>query len=159
MGCSLARCAPLTIDAGEPETPESVWDEVLRVNLMGVFLCCRAAIPAMLQSGGGSIVNLSSIGALRGTTYSVPYAAAKAGVIQLTRSVAAQYGSLGIRANCIVPGPVDTPMSRETTAASRNSPGGPRRSRSGVPASRRKSRRSRSTLHRLKRHSSTAPPS
>ncbi|HTO46190.1 MAG TPA: SDR family NAD(P)-dependent oxidoreductase [Burkholderiales bacterium] len=101
------------------ETPESVWDEVLSVNLKGVFLCCKAAIPAMLESGGGSIVNLSSIGALRGTTYSVPYAAAKAGVIQLTRSAAVQYGPLGIRANCIVPGLVDTPMSRGTTGSAK----------------------------------------
>jgi NAD(P)-dependent dehydrogenase (short-subunit alcohol dehydrogenase family) len=99
------------------ETPESVWDEVLSVNLKGVFLCCKAAIPAMLGSGGGSIINLSSIGALRGTTYSVPYGAAKAGVIQLTRSAAVQYGPLGIRANCIVPGLVDTPMSRRTTGS------------------------------------------
>jgi NAD(P)-dependent dehydrogenase (short-subunit alcohol dehydrogenase family) len=65
----------------------------------------------------GSIVNLSSIGALRSRTYSVPYAASNAGVTQLTQSAAVQYGPLGIRANCIVPGLVDTPMSRGTTGS------------------------------------------
>ena len=112
---NAAAIYPVT--ASLVETPESLWDEVLSVNLKSVFLCCQAAIPAMLDNGGGSIVNLSSIGALGGTTYSVPYAAAKAGVIQLTRSTAVQYGPLGIRANCIVPGLVDTPMSRATTGS------------------------------------------
>jgi NAD(P)-dependent dehydrogenase (short-subunit alcohol dehydrogenase family) len=65
----------------------------------------------------GSIVNLSSIGALRGRTYSAPYAASNAGVTQLTQSAAVQYGPLGIRANCIVPGQVDTPMPRGTTGS------------------------------------------
>lgn len=98
------------------ETSEAVWDQVLGINLQGSFLFCKYAIPAMLRSGEGAIVNLSSIAALRGTTYSIPYGVAKAGVIQLTKAAAVEYGPRGVRSNCIVPGLVDTPMSRKTTA-------------------------------------------
>lgn len=114
----LVNCAAIYPAAPSiVETPEAVWDEVLSVNLKGIFLFCKYSIPAMLERKAGSIVNLSSIGALRGTTYSIPYAVAKAGVIQLTQSTAVQYGPLGIRANCIVPGLVDTPMSRKATGS------------------------------------------
>lgn len=97
------------------ETSETVWDQVMSINLKGSFLFCKYAIPEMLKAGEGAIVNLSSIAALRGTTYSIPYGVAKAGVIQLTKAAAVQYGPRGIRTNCIVPGLVDTPMSRKTT--------------------------------------------
>lgn len=97
------------------ETPDADWDRVMRINLRGSFLFCKHVLPSMLQVGGGAIVNLSSISGLRGTTYSVPYAVAKAGVIQLTKTVAVQYGPRGVRANCIVPGLVDSPMSRKVT--------------------------------------------
>jgi NAD(P)-dependent dehydrogenase (short-subunit alcohol dehydrogenase family) len=99
------------------ETPDEDWDRVMRINLRGTFLVCKHALPEMLKAGRGAIVNLSSISGLRGTTYSVPYAVAKAGVIQLTKTIVAQYGSKGIRANCIVPGLVDSPMSRKVTGS------------------------------------------
>ena len=83
----------------------------------GRFSLLQGIDPGDAEGGGGSIINLSSIGTLRGTTYCVAYAAAKAGVIQLTRSTAVQCGPLGIRANCIVPGLIDTPMSRGTTGS------------------------------------------
>ncbi len=99
------------------ETPDADWDRVMQVNLRGSFLFCKRALPALIQSGGGAIVNLSSISGLRGTTYSVPYAVAKAGVIHLTKAIAVQYAAKGVRANCIVPGLVDSPMSRKVTGS------------------------------------------
>jgi NAD(P)-dependent dehydrogenase (short-subunit alcohol dehydrogenase family) len=70
----------------------------------------RAAIPAMLARGGGSIINTSSIEGLVGEIMAAPYCTAKAGMINLTRTVALEYGRRNIRANCICPGAVDTPM-------------------------------------------------
>jgi NAD(P)-dependent dehydrogenase (short-subunit alcohol dehydrogenase family) len=90
----------------EPE----VWDASLRVMLTGVFYGMRAAIPAMLARGGGSIITTSSVEGFFGEIMSAPYCTAKAAVINLTRTVAAEYGRRGIRANCICPGAVDTPM-------------------------------------------------
>ncbi|GAC1381592.1 MAG: glucose 1-dehydrogenase [Marmoricola sp.] len=87
------------------------WDEVLTVNLTGTFLSCKAAIPAMLESGGGSIVNVSSAAANRylGVPYA-SYTASKAGVLALTRSTAVEYAPLGVRVNAVTPGYIDTPM-------------------------------------------------
>lgn len=100
------------------ETPDAEWDMVMQINLRGSFLFCKHALPSLIEAGGGAIVNLSSISGLRGTTYSVPYAVAKAGVIQLTKTIAVQYAAMGVRANCIVPGLVDSPMSRRVTGNS-----------------------------------------
>lgn len=93
------------------DLPEAHWDEMLAVNLKGAFLMARSAIPAIVAAGGGSIVNLSSIqGVLWGARYSVPYAASKAGIVGLTKSLAVQYARRGVRVNCLLPGFVDTPM-------------------------------------------------
>ncbi len=86
------------------------WDRSLRIMLTAVFYGCRAAIPAMLERGGGSIVNTASIEAFGGEMLASPYVAAKAGVVGFTRNVAIEYGRKGIRANAICPGIVDTPM-------------------------------------------------
>lgn len=99
------------------ETEES-WDRVLAVNLKSVFLGARAVVPAMIEGGGGRIVNLASTGALR--MNKVPthsYVASKAAVIQLTRSIAVEFAGQGIRCNCIVPGGMDTPMVHEAFRA------------------------------------------
>ncbi|MGX1702009.1 SDR family NAD(P)-dependent oxidoreductase [Microbacterium sp. NPDC055357] len=100
-----------------PGTPETVslvdWRSVLDSNLTSAMLCSGRAIPAMRSSGGGSIVMVSSISGSVGYTGapgSVAYAAANAGLHGLTRSIAGQYASAGIRANCIVVGSVDSPM-------------------------------------------------
>ena len=103
--------------AGIVELSEKEWHQTLDVNLKGVFLCCKYAIPAMTAGGGGSIVNISSMSGVRGVGYSVPYAVAKAGVIHLTTVAAAQYTSQGVRINCIAPGGVDTPQMRGSTAS------------------------------------------
>jgi NAD(P)-dependent dehydrogenase (short-subunit alcohol dehydrogenase family) len=93
------------------DTEVDVWDQVMAVNVRGVYLGCRYAIPAMEASGGGSIINIASFVALVGC--SVPqdaYTASKGAVLSLTRSLAVQFGPKGIRTNAICPGPVETPL-------------------------------------------------
>ena len=92
------------------ETAPGDWDRVMDVNAKGAFLGTRAAISAMRESGGGSIVNIASFNSLVGTTTSAAYNASKAAVRLLTKSTAAQYAEDGIRANAIHPGPVRTAM-------------------------------------------------
>lgn len=98
-------------DHSVTDTDEAVWDRVLAVNVKGVYLACKYGIPAMLRSGGGSIVNIASFVALVGC--SVPqdaYTASKGAVIALTRSLAVQFAPQGIRTNAICPGPIETPL-------------------------------------------------
>lgn len=85
------------------------WEEVMRVNLWGTFLFCRAAFRPMRKARYGKIVNTSSV-AIRGNIGQANYAASKAGVIALTRTLALEYGRAGIRVNCVVPGVIETPM-------------------------------------------------
>ncbi len=99
----------------EDTTPES-WDQVMDINAKGVFLGTKAAIPAMRQSGGGSIINLSSIAGLVGSSYSASYNASKGAVRLLTKSTAIQYAKEGIRANSIHPGLIDTLMAADLLA-------------------------------------------
>jgi len=91
------------------DEPEESWRRVMQVNVDGMYLAAKHAIPAMRRSGGGAIVNVSSISALRPrglTAYSV----SKGAVIALTRAMAVDHGREGIRVNCVAPGPVYTPM-------------------------------------------------
>jgi NAD(P)-dependent dehydrogenase (short-subunit alcohol dehydrogenase family) len=94
------------------DTPEEVWDRVVDVNLKGIFLSAKYVIPAMIASGGGSIVNTSSAAGLVGAANQCAYDAAKAGVVNLSRQMALDYAPANIRVNCLVPGGIDTPMSR-----------------------------------------------
>lgn len=102
--------------AGNTETGTlEDWDRLLQVNLTSAMLCCRAAIPRMRASGGGSILNVSSSAGmlgLSGTPGAVAYTASKAGLQGLTLSVAADHAAEGIRANCLIVGTVATPLVR-----------------------------------------------
>ncbi|MCS6892343.1 MAG: SDR family NAD(P)-dependent oxidoreductase [Rhodovarius sp.] len=90
---------------------EEEWDSQIDLNLKSVFLLCKHVIPVMLEGGGGAIVNLASTSGIRWTgSAQVAYAAAKAGVIQLSRVVAVEYAARGIRVNTVVPGQMHTPM-------------------------------------------------
>ncbi|MEP6625286.1 MAG: glucose 1-dehydrogenase [Acidimicrobiia bacterium] len=101
-------------DGGATETPEPTWDRVMEVNLKGVWLGCKYGIPAMLASGGGSIVNVASFVALMGAaTAQIAYTASKGGVLAMTREIAVEYGRRNIRANSLCPGPIGTPMLEE----------------------------------------------
>ena len=103
---------------GEDDNPvttsEDVWDRTMEVNLKGVFLACKHGIPAMLASGGGSIINVASFVAHMGAaTPQIAYTATKGGVLSMTREIAAIYARQGIRVNALCPGPVGTPLLAE----------------------------------------------
>lgn len=85
------------------------WDRCLAVSLTGVWLCLKYQIPAMIESGGGSIVNISSVSGIKGQVTQAAYAASKGGVIALTRTAAAEYAQRGIRVNSVAPGGIETP--------------------------------------------------
>lgn len=96
------------------DTNVATWDRVMAINVRGVFLACKYAIPRMVEQGSGSVINISSFVALMGC--SVPqdaYTASKGAVLSLTRSLAVQFAPQGVRSNAICPGPIETPMLQE----------------------------------------------
>lgn len=94
------------------DTPETLWDEVLDVNLKGVYLTCQAAMPELRRRGGGAIVAISSVQAFAAQERVAAYAASKAGIVGLCRAMAVDCAADGIRVNAVCPGSVDTPMLR-----------------------------------------------
>ncbi|WP_153140805.1 SDR family NAD(P)-dependent oxidoreductase [Paraburkholderia agricolaris] len=108
-----AHGGPVTLD-------EDRWDGQIALNLKSVYLTCKYVLPVMEQQGGGAIVNMSSTSGIRWTgAAQVAYAASKAGVIQLSRVVAVEYASRGIRVNTVVPGQLHTPMVEARLAGQR----------------------------------------
>jgi NAD(P)-dependent dehydrogenase (short-subunit alcohol dehydrogenase family) len=98
-------------DDGPENTSVDVWDTTLKVNVTGLAMCCKHGIPAMLDSGGGSIVNVASFVAhLGAATPQIAYTASKGAVLSMTREIAVIYARQGIRANALCPGPVLTPL-------------------------------------------------
>lgn len=100
------------VPPGTVDYPLELWDRIIAVNLSGVFYCMRYEIRAMLASGGGSIVNTSSLAGQIAFPGIPGYVAAKHGVVGLTKTVAVEYGSKGIRCNAVGPGFVKTPMTQ-----------------------------------------------
>lgn len=104
-------------DGPVTEGKETAWDKILRVNLKSVFLCSRYAIPEMIRSGGGAIVNVASVLALVGCAEhftSHAYVASKGGIISLTRALAAYYARQRIRVNAVCPGLIKTPLTAKS---------------------------------------------
>lgn len=106
----LVNNAGVGTDGDVVELSEEQWRRILDVNLKGVFLCCKYAIPVMKEGGGGSIVNIASIAALVGGSVSCVYPASKAGVVALSRNTALRFAKDRIRVNCVCPGHVDTAL-------------------------------------------------
>jgi NAD(P)-dependent dehydrogenase (short-subunit alcohol dehydrogenase family) len=98
------------------QVPEEEWDRLIDINLKGVFLGCKYAIPQMVGQGGGAIVNIASITALRGFANWTTYCASKGGVVQLTKAVAMEVARLNVRVNCVCPGIIDTGMFDQAVA-------------------------------------------
>lgn len=109
---ALVSNAAIQYERTIEETPPEDWDRVLGINLKGVYLCARAAIPRMRRLGGGSIVNMASVNGFWVEPQLGAYCTAKGGVINLTRAIALDFGRDGIRCNCICPGYIDTGMAQ-----------------------------------------------
>lgn len=121
----------ITSQGGPVETSEETWDRVMTVNVKSMFLTCKTVLPLFEAQRSGAIVNIGALGGVRWTGYAYcAYAASKGAVNSFTQSVALQYAGLGIRANCILPGVMDTPhiyqqisgfyASRDEMVAARN---------------------------------------
>jgi 2-dehydro-3-deoxy-L-rhamnonate dehydrogenase (NAD+) len=97
-------------DAPLSETTDEDWERVLKLNLTGTFYCCRAAVPHMRERHSGAIVNVASISGKEGNPNMIPYSVSKAGVICLTKALAKEVIADGVRANCVAPGVIETPL-------------------------------------------------
>ncbi len=111
----MVNNAGVGIAATTPDTEENDWDLLMSVNLKGAFLGMKYAIPAIRDSGGGAIINMSSVAALVGVPDRAAYCAAKGGILSLTRAAAIDHVAEGVRINCICPGTVDTPWVQRIT--------------------------------------------
>jgi NAD(P)-dependent dehydrogenase (short-subunit alcohol dehydrogenase family) len=99
------------------ETTFEDWTRVMAVNLSGPFLLTQACAPLMLKSGGGAVVNIASISGVRASTLRVAYGTSKAALMHLTKQQAVELGNVGIRVNCVAPGPVETEMAKQVHSA------------------------------------------
>ena len=107
----LVNCAGISIPGPAHTLDFNAWKKTLDIHITGTFLVSRRVIQEMVKVKNGAIVNTSSVYGLSGGRGNIAYNTAKGGILQLTRSMAADYGSAGIRVNCVSPGYIDTPMS------------------------------------------------
>ena len=114
---SLVNIAGIYEVAKLEDIADDAWARMFAVHVNGTFYCCRAVLPGMIAAQAGAIVNMSSLHALRGQANAAHYAAAKGAIIGFTRSIAREKGKLGIRANAVAPGPIDTPLWRNAVPA------------------------------------------
>ena len=98
------------------EVTSELWDQIVEINLKGTFLCCQAVVPYMIKQRSGSIINIASLLSAIGIPSLAPYAASKSGVVGLTRVLAAEWASYGVRVNCIGPGYFRTEMTHSLFA-------------------------------------------
>lgn len=115
----LVCAAGLTGEQPLGRLPETLWDGVLAVNFTGAAACARAALPGMIARGAGHLLFVSSFSALHPPPGLAAYAAAKAALLGLTRDLAARHGAQGVRVNSILPGFLETRMTREVTSGRR----------------------------------------
>ena len=119
---TLVNNAAIYIPEGNVvDTPEETWDLIMGINLKGMMLSAKYAIPRMIETGGGSVINLSSNGGLRASRNArVTYHTSKGAAIALTTTMAAQHGRENVRVNCIAPGGIDTPHAGQRGRVSRS---------------------------------------
>ena len=127
----LAHAAGVAKRGLATEMSVADWDDVVDINFKGTFLCCRAAIVLMRESGGGVIINTGSELAYVAAPNISVYSASKAGVVHLTRCLARDHGVDGIRVNCVCPGPIQTPLLERSFSLAAD----PAAARSGAEAS------------------------
>ncbi|MEY2925619.1 MAG: hypothetical protein RL367_96 [Pseudomonadota bacterium] len=113
----LANCAGVSVEGAATMMPLENWQRALDINLTGTMLVARAVIPGMIALGRGAIVNTASVYGLTGGQGNTPYNVSKAGVVQLTRCLAADYGAAGVRVNAVCPGFIKTAMTTMLTGA------------------------------------------
>jgi NAD(P)-dependent dehydrogenase (short-subunit alcohol dehydrogenase family) len=128
----LVNVAGVFFEHRIPELAAEDWDLILDTNLKGTFLTCKTFLPAMIDAGSGCIVNVASTAGIRGGHTRAAYCAAKAGVVNLTRSLALDHGGDGVRICCVCPGLIDTAMADWITSR----PDALREFEQGVPARR-----------------------
>ena len=108
--CNIAGVGGFWLDE---DFPLDEWDRLIAINLTATWLICQRSLPHLLATGRGAIVNTASTAATDATPYETAYAATKGAVIALTRSLAINHAKAGLRANCVAPGPIDTPIAAQ----------------------------------------------